>query len=101
MAYYLLTGALVFNASTAMSMAVAHLEQQPERPSQRTEVPIPASLERVVMACLEKKPEHRPQSAAELAALLDRCTDIAPWTRADADRWWSLHRPERSIGKAV
>jgi serine/threonine-protein kinase len=99
-AYNLLTGTLVFDASTSMSMAVAHLEQQPEPPSRRTEVPVPASLERIVMTCLEKKPEHRPQSAAELAALLDECTDITPWTRADADRWWSLHRPERSIGKA-
>jgi serine/threonine-protein kinase len=98
-AYYLLTGTLVFDASTAMSMAIAHVEQQPEAPSRRTEVRIPASLERIVMACLEKKPEDRPQSATELAGLLDQCTDIAPWTRADADRWWSLHRPERNIGK--
>jgi serine/threonine-protein kinase len=99
-AYFLLTGTLVFDAPSSMSMAVAHLEQQPEAPSRRTEVPIPASLERIVMACLEKKPDDRPQSAAALADLLDQCTDITPWTRADADRWWSLHRPERSVGKA-
>ena len=49
----------------------------------------------IVMACLEKKPEDRPQSAAELADLLDACTDMPQWTQADADRWWSLHRPER------
>jgi serine/threonine-protein kinase len=92
-AYYLLTGTLVFDERSPMSMALAHVEKEPEPPSNRTELPIPASLERIVMACLEKKPEDRPQSAAELAQLLDDCTDIPEWTQADANRWWSLHRP--------
>lgn len=96
-AYYLLTATLVFNEPTPMSMAIAHLEKQPERPSNRTEIAIPASLERIVMACLEKKPENRPQSAEELAHLLDACTDIPAWTRADANRWWSLHHPSPNI----
>jgi serine/threonine protein kinase len=43
-AYYLLTGALVFHASSAISMALAHIEQKPEPPSQRAELPIPSSL---------------------------------------------------------
>jgi serine/threonine-protein kinase len=98
LAYYLLTGTLVFNEPTPMSMAIAQLEKEPEPPSKRTELAIPASLERVVMACLEKKPEHRPQSAAELAQLLDACTDIPAWTRADANRWWSLRRPATAAG---
>ena len=69
-AYYLLTGTLVFDGPTPMAMAIAQVERNPEPPSQRTELAIPASLERVVMACLEKKPEDRPQSAAVLAELL-------------------------------
>ena len=92
-AYYLLTGTLVFDGPTPMAMAIAQVERNPEPPSQRTELAIPASLERVVMTCLEKKPEDRPQSAAVLAELLYACTDIPQWTRADAARWWSLHRP--------
>jgi len=47
-----------------------------------------------VLACLEKRREDRPQSVAELRAMLDSCTDVVPWTAADADRWWALHRPE-------
>jgi hypothetical protein len=46
------------------------------------------------MACLEKKREDRPQSVAELRAMLDACTGVAPWTDADANQWWALHRPE-------
>jgi serine/threonine-protein kinase len=92
-AYFLLTGELVFEERTPMATALAHIQKSPVPPSQRSELAIPGSLERVVMACLEKKPEDRPQSAAELARLLDACTDVPPWTRADALRWWEVHVP--------
>ena len=94
LAYFLLTGSVVFDKPDAMAMAVSHLTEQPEPPSQRSELPVPQSLERVVLACLEKRREDRPQSVAELRAMLDSCTDVVPWTAADADRWWALHRPE-------
>jgi serine/threonine-protein kinase len=100
-AYFLLTGTLVFDASTPMSMAIAQVQQQPEPPSKRAEIRIPVSLERVVMACLQKKPEDRPRSAADLTALLDACTDIPLWTKDDANRWWSLHRPEPGASSAA
>ncbi len=93
-AYFLLTGTVVFNKSGALAMAMAHVTEQPELPSNRSELPIPASLERVVMACLAKSPNDRPQSAAELRAMLDTCTDVPQWSRADSDRWWVLHRPD-------
>ncbi|MEO8593248.1 MAG: serine/threonine-protein kinase [Candidatus Solibacter sp.] len=93
-AYFLLTGMVIFNKSGAMAMAMAHVTELPELPSTRSELPIPASLERLVMGCLAKDPNDRPQSAAELRARLDACTDVAPWSQADADRWWALHRPE-------
>jgi serine/threonine-protein kinase len=94
LAYFLLTGTVVFNKPNPMGMALAHVIYLPEPPSKRSEMPIPRSLERVVMACLEKKPEGRPQSVAELRAMLDACTDVTPWTEADANHWWALHRPE-------
>jgi serine/threonine-protein kinase len=75
-------------------VAVSHLTEQPEPPSLHSELPVPQSLDRVVMACLEKSRENRPQSVAELRAMLDGCTGFAPWTVTDAIRWWELHRPE-------
>jgi serine/threonine-protein kinase len=93
-AYYLLTGTVVFNKPGAMAMAMAHVTEQPESPSNRSELPIPPSLERVVMACLAKNPNDRPQSVEELRAMLDACTDVTEWSQADADRWWALHRRE-------
>jgi serine/threonine-protein kinase len=99
-AYFLLTGTLVFNQPTALSMAAAHLQQAPDPPSRRAELPVPESLERVVMACLGKRREDRPQSAAGLATLLEACADVPPWTQADANQWWRLNRPEPAGGTA-
>ncbi len=82
-------------------MALAHIDLKPEPPSQRAELPIPPSLERVVLSCLEKKREDRPQTAPELDALLVACADVPEWTQADARRWWRLHRPERSGETAI
>ena len=61
---------LVFHSSSAISTTLAHIEQKPEPPSKRAEWPIPPSLEWIVVSCLEKKREDRPQTAAELDALL-------------------------------
>jgi len=96
-AYFLLTGSVVFERSSAMAMAMAHVSESPEPPSLRSEIPIPPSLERVVMACLAKNPKDRPQSAAELRTMLDACTDVAHWSQEDANRWWALHRPETAL----
>jgi eukaryotic-like serine/threonine-protein kinase len=67
-AYFLLTGQLVFQGDTAIQTMFMHIQQEPVPPSQRTENPIPAALERLILTCLAKQPEDRPASAADLAA---------------------------------
>ena len=69
-AYFLLTGKLVFEAHNAMQMAVAQVSEKPLPPSQRTRQPIPKALEALVMKCLEKRPEDRPESAVVLLRML-------------------------------
>jgi eukaryotic-like serine/threonine-protein kinase len=69
-AYYLLTGKLVFEGATAMQVALAHAVEAPIPPSQRIGRPIPRDLERIILRCLEKDPEQRPQSARELLEML-------------------------------
>jgi serine/threonine-protein kinase len=69
-AYYLLTGHLVFEGETPLQTILKHLQHPPVPPSQRTDRPIPPALEAVVLDCLSKRPEDRPPSAAALAARL-------------------------------
>jgi serine/threonine-protein kinase len=92
-AYYLLTGHLVFDADTPMRMFVQHLQATPVPPSQRTELPIPPDLDAFVMSCLEKDPDKRPQSARVLFEMACACGG-AGWTNASAELWWRAHLPE-------
>jgi serine/threonine-protein kinase len=89
-AYYLLTGTLVFEADSGLQMMAKHLRAEPVPPSQRTALPIPAALERLVLACVAKKPEDRPRGAAELARAL---SDIEGerWSEERAAEWWKAH----------
>jgi serine/threonine-protein kinase len=93
-AYYLLTGAQVFTGDTVLKVITQHLQAVPVPPSGRTELPIPQTLEHLVLACLAKKPEERPQNARQLAQLLDTI-DGMTWGEEDAIRWWSQHHSRR------
>ena len=95
-AYYLLTGTLVFNETSPTAMAVAHVQKAPIPPSERTELPISPDLEQVVLACLSKKPGDRPAGARALIRLLDACVDAKQWCTDDADAWWRTHLPPSS-----
>jgi serine/threonine-protein kinase len=90
-AYYLLTGQLVFEANTAMKMFVEHLQTAPIPPSQRTELPIPREVDELVLACLEKDPNRRPQNAGDLLRLLNRCRTAETWDSETAQVWWEMH----------
>ena len=87
-AYYVLTGQLVFDAPTPFQVIVRHLENEPVPPSQRTDVAVPPALDRVVLDCLAKSPADRPPSAADLERAL-ASVDVEPWTEDDAARWWN------------
>jgi serine/threonine-protein kinase len=91
--YWLLTGGMVFEGGTPMATMVMHVKHDPTPPSRRTEVAIPASLERVILDCLEKEPARRPQTAAELSERLRACEGAAAWTDDRAREWWVAHRP--------
>src|SRR5687767_3129244 len=90
-AYYLLTGKLVFEGDTSLQVIVKHLQSEPVPPSKRTNAEIPPALERLVLACLAKQREDRPSTAADLSQLL-RAIGLGPWTQEDARRWWNEKR---------
>lgn len=93
-AYWLVTGTLVFEAPNALQLMFQHANAEPVPPSKRTELIIPAAFDEVVLACLAKRPEHRPQGAGELARRLAASVAGAEWNEESAERWWTRHRPE-------
>jgi eukaryotic-like serine/threonine-protein kinase len=92
-AYWLVTGQLVFTADTSMQMLFDHVGASAPRPSTRTELPIPPDLEQLILDCLEKDAGRRPASADVLAQRLSMCPLPVPWTRERAEQWWRLHAP--------
>ncbi len=93
-AYFLLTGKRVFNEASGMQALIDHVHNKPAPPSEQTTLTIPPEVDALVMACLEKDPENRPQHAGEvreriLAGRLD-----AGWTAARAAVWWEQRLPQ-------
>ena len=95
-AYWLLTGTLLFDGpeKTPMKILMDHVGTKPESPSKRLGKTLPASLEAIVLRCLEKDPRARPPSASELARLLEECALEDHWNENVARRWWDEHLAE-------
>jgi serine/threonine-protein kinase len=89
-AYFLLSGQLVFEGVEAVQVLIKRLNEDPPRVSERTELPIPRELEQVVMACLSRNPNARP-SAGELSRSLG-AVPVRPWTQTDAGGWWQVNQ---------
>jgi len=90
-AYFLLTGQLVFTGDTPMAVVVHHAHTLPIPPSERSELPIPPALDRLVLSCLAKNPAERPQSARDLSQRLAAIDGGSPWTDDRAREWWDAH----------
>src|SRR3954454_14187671 len=91
--YWLLTGRMVFQAPNAIQLMYQHANATPVAPSQRSELEVPADLDRIILSCLAKLPEDRPQSAHELSRLLAATAAGNGWTAERAHRWWDRHHP--------
>jgi hypothetical protein len=71
-----------------------HANAVPVPPSQLSEFEIPEGLDSVILACLAKFPEERPQSAAEVSRRLAAAIVPPGWSEEHAHRWWDRHHPE-------
>ena len=93
-AYWLLTGRLVFEGRDGLDVARKHAGTAPEPPSRRASRPIPPEVDALVLACLAKDPAARPQTARELERQLAQCARTLEargevWTETDAERFWA------------
>ena len=92
-AYWLLTGRMVFEETTPLAVILAHVQKTPLPPSAVSELPIPEALDRLVLDCLAKDPAARPENAQALSARLAAVPLARPWSEVDAARWWESHQP--------
>lgn len=68
--YELLAGTTPFTGSSAQQVLAAHMTQKPEPISTRRPA-VPGTLAATIMACLEKRPADRPQSAEDVLEALE------------------------------
>jgi serine/threonine protein kinase len=106
--YQMLTGELPFRSDTTMGLLMAHINSPP-RPILGTwpDLQIPARLAQLVMKCLEKKPDMRPQSGAALMQqlqLIEQQTwpagptvSLGKGSQATARESWASHVPAEPI----
>lgn len=94
--YTLLTGCPVFEGKTPLQVFVQHVESTPVPPSERLGadgMPVDPELERLILRCLEKDPERRPESAWALEVALRACPAAPRWDACAARQWWEEHLP--------
>ena len=90
--YQLLTGKTPFRRRDSFALLAAHLsEPPPPIKEMNPKSEIPASVERLVMQCLDKDPTKRPQNAQELSRMF----------RAAAGLSVEPSQPKRSLWLAV
>jgi serine/threonine-protein kinase len=87
-AYWLLTGHLVFEEPTSLAVLAAHASKEPLPPSSQSGFSIPSALDQLVLACLVKNPNARIQTAEDMIERLRRIEAAEPWTRERAVKWW-------------
>ena len=86
-AYFLMTGQLLFDRESALQMLHAHA-YEPLVPLRQFQEAVPADLQQVILRCLEKDPNRRYQDAASVDKALAACACAGLWTPERAEDWW-------------
>jgi serine/threonine-protein kinase len=84
MAYEMLSGKTPFTTRSPQAMLAAHISEKP-MPLIRRQPDVPQKLNDLVMECLEKAPDNRPQTANELVKRLDQIVVPMEGSQTPAD----------------
>jgi serine/threonine protein kinase len=98
MAYELLSGRPPFTHNSPRKLLAAQMSEAPQ-PLRDLRSDVPPALAALVMRCLEKEPNDRPQQVNEIVHLLDNVATgehpTAPWTAVRRST------PRKSLGRAL
>jgi len=89
LAYLMLTGKRLFEAPDDLALTTRILNEEPARVSSVAPQAVPAELDILVTACLEKKREDRPQRVVDLVEAFEALASELPWTQREAAEWWA------------
>jgi serine/threonine protein kinase len=99
--YYLLTAQYIFQTDDIVKLEqMFRTDVQVIPPSQRTKNPISTELEQLILRCLSRDIERRPQSAMELRDLLLATPHASEYTPEARAEWWNKHRQELELSAA-
>lgn len=101
--YEMITGRPPFDAPTSIEVLTMQLYDEPLPPSRRAKHPLPRPLEQVVLWCLQKAPNNRPQNCGELRAALHQTQSprSRPGSRPSLDTGAMLDRDARATAAGI
>jgi serine/threonine protein kinase len=88
--YFMATGRPPFQYSSPLKVMIAHASEDPELPRLLNPA-IPHELEEIILRAMEKRPDDRFQSVADLRSALDAVPLDDDWSAAHAADWWHNH----------
>lgn len=97
-AYFLLTGELVFSADNPIDMIIKHADEKPVPIAERSPLARHEGLNELIMRCLDKDPALRPQNCIEILETLEKIGADDYWTRLSAQAWWQQNMLSRTPG---
>jgi serine/threonine-protein kinase len=100
-AFWMLTGRLVFPGKDPLQMILDHLNRKPDPLSKQSELGIPPQFDELVRTCLAKDPNQRPQNAAEVREWLQKIPFSHPWNQARASSWWEINLPFKRADRSL
>ena len=92
-AFIMLTGRKLFESVDDLELTSKVLNDEPLRLSAAAPQAIPAALDRLVAACLQKKREDRPPRVTDLVEAFDALALEHRWSQKEAEAWWSTSAP--------
>ncbi|MEZ4653344.1 MAG: FAD-dependent monooxygenase [Candidatus Eisenbacteria bacterium] len=94
-AYWMLTGKLVFESAHPLQLLARHIQEEPVPPSGAVRDADSVRARRLGERCLAKNPEQRPQTAVELREALEACPARRPGAKRARMPGGSATRPLR------
>ena len=97
--YLMLTGRRLFESSDDLELTSKILNDEPPRPSSIAPQPLPEELDLIIVSCVEKKRENRPQRIVDLVEAFDALAADYRWTQREAEAWWTSSAPNTDLAK--